>query len=313
MKYISKYPADTETIAMTPTSQTLASRCAVCCLMAMIEAWGFAGPALAQPPVAIKTYGQHLNGNIVYYQQVTNTGSRDVVTVSIGYDTDCVGSSLPCTKADGWLTALPVGTDTLDLDIKPGSVSGPSGWRAEIIQIQDNGRYLKWRSPPYPQPAIQPGQTLTFSSTVPEPDEVYLTGNFSAHFVPTNETKIWAYNGVMEKLDTTPPTLSVSVTPNVLWPPNNKPVPIAVAITAKDDYDPQPEIKLESITANETLEASDIVDATLGTDDRVFSLVAKREGGNKAGRIYTITYSATDASGNKATASTIVTVPHDKR
>ena len=57
----------------------------------------------------------------------------------------------------------------------------------------------------------------------------------------------------------------------------------------------------------------DIQGAVLGTDDRQFSLAATREGGNLAGRVYTLTYSATDGSGNKATASTTVTVPHDQR
>ena len=42
-------------------------------------------------------------------------------------------------------------------------------------------------------------------------------------------------------------------------------------------------------------------------------LRAEREGKNKAGRIYTVTYSATDASGNKTTASATVTVPHDEK
>jgi hypothetical protein len=41
-------------------------------------------------------------------------------------------------------------------------------------------------------------------------------------------------------------------------------------------------------------------------------LAAKRAGNNPAGRIYTVTYSATDASGNKATASATVIVPHDQ-
>ena len=79
----------------------------------------------------------------------------------------------------------------------------------------------------------------------------------------------------------------------------------------KDDYDPQPEIKLESITANEVLEKEDIKGALIGTDDRQFQLKAEREGKNKAGRIYTVTYSATDGSGNKSIASATVTVPHD--
>jgi len=84
-------------------------------------------------------------------------------------------------------------------------------------------------------------------------------------------------------------------------------------IATSDDYDPEPEIKLESITANEALAGNDIQEAQLGTDDRSFSLAANREGDNPAGRIYTVTYSATDASGNKASASATVTVGHDQR
>ncbi|MFZ5523588.1 MAG: hypothetical protein ACOY9D_05835 [Pseudomonadota bacterium] len=53
--------------------------------------------------------------------------------------------------------------------------------------------------------------------------------------------------------------------------------------------------------------------APLGTDDRDFYLAAKRAGTNQAGRIYIVTYSAIDGSGNKATASATVAVPHDQQ
>ena len=43
-----------------------------------------------------------------------------------------------------------------------------------------------------------------------------------------------------------------------------------------------------------------------GTDSRKFLLRAER------GMVYTVTYSATDGSGNKSTASATVTVPHDQ-
>ena len=71
------------------------------------------------------------------------------------------------------------------------------------------------------------------------------------------------------------------------------------------------EIKLESIYASDAASTDDVGGAQPGTDDREFSLAAKREGTNMAGRTYTVTYSATDGSGNKATASATVTVPHN--
>ena len=53
----------------------------------------------------------------------------------------------------------------------------------------------------------------------------------------------------------------------------------------------------------------DIVDATLGTDDRNLLLRAERSGtGN--GRVYTITYRAIDGSGNAVTSQATVTVAH---
>lgn len=272
---------------------------------------GFNHAALAQqPPVVVKTYGQHIGGNIVYHQQVTNNSSRDVVGITIGEDTDQVSPNLPYSKASGELNAFPVGSDMIHTEVNPASISGPTGWTGSIIQIQDSGLFFKWDSPGFPQPDIQSGQTFHFSITVPTYDQTYLTGHFSAGYADGKEP--WYYNGAMEKLDTTPPILSVTLSPNTLWPPNDKLVSITANITAKDDYDPAPEIKLESITASEMLGASDIQDAQLGTDDRQFSLAAKRAGNNLAGRIYTVTYFATDASGNKSTASATVTVPHDQ-
>lgn len=264
-----------------------------------------------QPHVVVKTYGQHIGGNIVYQHQIINNGSRDVVGVAIALDTNQVSSSLPYDRLHGELNfVMPVGSEMCNPEINPALISGPTGWTAQIIQIEHSGCYLQWDSPGYPQPAIQSGQTFRFSVTVPKYFQAYLTGHFSAAYADGKDP--WYYNGVMEKLDVTPPTLSVTLSPATLWPPNDKLVSVTAAITVKDDYDPEPEIKLESITATESLEAGDIQDAQLGTDDRSFSLAAKRAGNNLAGRIYTVTYSATDASGNKATASATVTVPHDQ-
>ncbi len=143
----------------------------------------------------------------------------------------------------------------------------------------------------------------------------HVTGNFLVEVWRPDLSPLRLHRhmfGAIEKQDTLPPVLSVTLTPSTLKP-NEKLVAIAATITVKDDYDPLPAIVLESITANELLEKEDIRDAKIGTDDRQFKLKAEREGKNKAGRIYTVTYSATDGTGNKATASATVTVPHDGR
>lgn len=119
-------------------------------------------------------------------------------------------------------------------------------------------------------------------------------------------------------LDTTPPTLAVSLSPSVLWPVDHELVPIQATITVSDDRDPDPQVELVSITSNEPVNGtgdgnteSDIQDAAFGSDDRAFSLRAERSG--QAGdRIYTVTYRARDAAGNQTTTAATVTVPHDQ-
>jgi hypothetical protein len=128
--------------------------------------------------------------------------------------------------------------------------------------------------------------------------------------------------------DRTSPTLKVAASPATLWPPSQKLEPITVAVMATDDVDPNPSVKLISIVcedsatqpaaqkghgqlASQRCDDDDIADAGYGGDDREFRLRAQRVGSGP-GRVYTITYGASDAAGNKATATTTVTVAHDQ-
>jgi len=123
--------------------------------------------------------------------------------------------------------------------------------------------------------------------------------------------------------DNTPPAISVSVNPDTLWPPNHKMVLCTTIVTAIDNCPPVPTVTLLSITSNETDEAYaydpafDMYTSEGHTDGDIqivnggIYLRAERSGEGD-GRIYTITYEATDASGNTATASVTVTVPHNQ-
>jgi len=119
-------------------------------------------------------------------------------------------------------------------------------------------------------------------------------------------------------VDGTPPTLSVSLSPRLLWPPNHQMVEIEATISVQDDVDPHPSVRLVSIKSSEADNglgdgdtAGDIQDASLGTDDRQFLLRAERSA-TGPGRIYTITYEARNAAGRTSTLSTQVTVPRDR-
>jgi len=114
------------------------------------------------------------------------------------------------------------------------------------------------------------------------------------------------------RIDSTPPSLAVSASPTTLWPPNNKLGTVTVAVEVSDDTDPRPAVKLLSVTCDDACSlAQDVVGAALNTDDRTFQLRATRKGSG-SGRTYTISYSATDAAGNKSTKTTAVRVPHDQ-
>ena len=117
-------------------------------------------------------------------------------------------------------------------------------------------------------------------------------------------------------VDTTPPTISVVVTPSVLWPPNHQMVEITATVNVTDVCTAAPTFVLTSITSDEPDNGrgdgntdNDIQDAAFGTPDTVFRLRAERQGQGD-GRVYSITYTAMDGSGNTTPATVVVTVPH---
>ncbi len=114
--------------------------------------------------------------------------------------------------------------------------------------------------------------------------------------------------------DTTPPTISVAVDKTCLWPPNHKYHKINAMVDAQDVCDPNPVIALDSVVSNEPDDdigdGSTTEDILLNGDDSMFQIRSERQGPG-SGRVYTATYSATDASGNFTNDSVMITVPHD--
>jgi DNA/RNA endonuclease G (NUC1)/PKD repeat protein len=110
------------------------------------------------------------------------------------------------------------------------------------------------------------------------------------------------------------PTLTVQAVPGELWPPNHKMVEVKVNKQVSDDFDANPIVKLVSITSNEPdngLGDGDTAgDIEIRSDGRIF-LRAERSGGGN-GRVYTLTYSATDSAGNITYSTTQVKVPKSK-
>src|SRR5207253_1269171 len=111
-----------------------------------------------------------------------------------------------------------------------------------------------------------------------------------------------------------PPTVTLLLTPNTLWPPDHRLVGIDAQITVSDAIDPNPHVVLLSVTSNEPGvglgsgdRPNDIQDVTPLTDDRHFLLRAERAGtGN--GRVYTVNYYVYDAASNGRVVAAVVVV-----
>lgn len=118
--------------------------------------------------------------------------------------------------------------------------------------------------------------------------------------------------------DTTPPTITVTLNRNALWPPNHKLSEITAMVVAEDNCDPMVAYELTSISSNEPDNGlgdgdteNDIQEADYGTADLSFLLRAERAG-PLPGRKYTIIYTAEDNAGNTASDTVCVRVPHDR-
>lgn len=118
-------------------------------------------------------------------------------------------------------------------------------------------------------------------------------------------------------VDTTPPVItSASATPNVLWPPNHKMVPITLSVTATDLCSSTVTTSIKTVTANETISKpgkghNKSADWNI-TGPLTLQLRAERAGKGH-GRDYNIVVDAVDSSGNHATTNVVVHVPHDQR
>jgi hypothetical protein len=123
---------------------------------------------------------------------------------------------------------------------------------------------------------------------------------------------------VVRVVDTTAPEAALRLTPDRLWPANHRLVDVQAILTASDACG-ETHAVLFSVTSSEPdgsgdaddpVAPGDISGATIGAADFAFRLRAERFGGGM-GRVYTVRYLVTDASGNSALAAATVTVPHD--
>ena len=163
------------------------------------------------------------------------------------------------------------------------------------------------------------GTVLKTQANATNTSLAYITKfNVGVHIVTLNATdeagNTGTSNVTITVVDTTPPTITATVMPGTLWPPNHKYAEVKTNVTAVDLGDPVPKITFMSITSNEPDNSKgdgNTVDDIVIVNDYTFNLRSERSGSG-SGRIYTITYKATDASGNYAIGTVIIEVPHNQ-
>ena len=111
-------------------------------------------------------------------------------------------------------------------------------------------------------------------------------------------------------VDRTPPSISVGASPQVLWPNDGTLRPITLAVSSTDACTAAPTTTCSAVSSEPAGPANRDPDVVWTGGN--LSLRADRNG-KGAGRTYTITCNATDASGNTSSATALVTVPHDQR
>ena len=189
--------------------------------------------------VSVGVYAQHSGGKIIYHYRVTNKSQQNITAVSIGLDNrndTNLGNDI------NELLDLPSGWNA-KLGIPSTSSNSPTGWRVSVIAPEDNATHaIAWETMNDHSPKILAGQTINkMSIALDNPDNNYQSGHALVTFDDGNPVNLTV---PLDRLDITPPSLTVILSPDTIVSQNDKFVAIKASFIVKDDYDRLPEIRL---------------------------------------------------------------------
>jgi hypothetical protein len=186
----------------------------------------------------------------------------------------------------------------------------------------------------YPEPlALNNLDEFCYSGNLEGPPDYYSSPHIfsSVHGVVINDTNQFQWNGSINDAgtivweapdspgsptwhlyeaqwvsDTNPPVITqITATPDQLWPPNNRLVPVTLTVEATDDYDPAPVSSIVQVISNGRQNPHDWVI----TGPLTVKLRATPSA--RLDRVYTIVVECRGASGNVSSKSTTVKVSRD--
>jgi len=186
---------------------------------------------------------------------------------------------------------------------------------AHVEDVDGDPLLVVWTIDGVAQPSISvPSGGATTSADVPFTADLDVGEHTVSVAVSDGVATAVSCTSTITVVDTVAPVIkSVKATPNSLWPPNHKMKNVNVKVVAEDACG-DVTWEITSVSSNEDEDGNG--DGNTGpdwviVDEDTVQLRAERSGGG-SGRIYTITVEATDESGNTATDTVEVTVPHSK-
>jgi len=243
---------------------------------------GIAAAHAAEAEVWVRA--EHRGGEVVYHYEVRNRDAGRLDHFALGCD--CRRPAQPALAAQ--LGVFP-GATTLSGDdylgqvlaVPPGAVTAPPGWRATLRVPPGERRYwIEWRTSDQAA-AVPANQDLKgFSVALPMTDRGFLSGTFLLADTAGERVR----NGQVRPSDTRPPHLSVQLHLRGAGNPEGS-LSVATDVSVSDDIDPEPAVHLES-----------------------FAREGLKEGESGAGRL-SVTYRATDASGNVSRETAEIALP----
>lgn len=168
------------------------------------------------------------------------------------------------------------------------------------------------------------GAVVTFTATATEGGTVTCTpasgstfplGTTTVNCTATNAIGSTSASFTIEVLDRTAPVItSVTASPDSLWPPDHKMVPVTITVVSTDAVDPSPVCQVIDVASNQPVNGGGDGDTDPDweiTGPLTVDLRAERIG--TTDRIYKIWVQCVDSSGNSSTAKVEVRVPQSKR
>ena len=168
------------------------------------------------------------------------------------------------------------------------------------------------------------GAVVTFEATAtnlgtvvctPQSGSTFALGTTVVNCTATNSSGSDSDSFNVTVVDTTAPVIiSVTPTPDSLWPPDRKMYPITVNVVAIDTADPTLTSTIIGVTSSQPV--NDVGDGNTSPDWELtggLTVKLRAERSGNIDRVYTITVQTTDESGNSTTATTEVRVSQARR